>query len=128
MNLLSEFYVSPDIQFQDVALGVVVLNRGQFRGFMADLTTMSGKPTYIVTSGYIDGTHAVAEWTEVGTDQGIARTGRAPSGKPFTIQGVSVFELRDGKIAVQRDYYDLYGLLDQVGGFFVAPEAATPSP
>ena len=128
VNQLSEFYVSPDIQFTDFALGLIATNRGQFRGYMADLSTAAGKPTFTITGGFIEGDHAVAEWTQTGTDQGIARTGRPPSGKPYTIQGVSVFELRDGKIAIQHDYYDLYSLLDQVDGFPDSAPAATPEP
>jgi steroid delta-isomerase-like uncharacterized protein len=125
VNKLSEFYVSPDIHFDDFALGLVATNRGQFRGWMADIATLAGHPTYVITGGFVDGDHAVAEWTMSGSDEGFAITGGPHSGNPFVVRGVSVFELRDGKIAVQRDYYDLYGVLHQIQN---PVETPTPAP
>jgi steroid delta-isomerase-like uncharacterized protein len=37
------------------------------------------------------------------------------SGRKFDIQGVRVFEMRDGLIAFERRYYDFTGLLIQLG-------------
>jgi steroid delta-isomerase-like uncharacterized protein len=37
------------------------------------------------------------------------------SGRRFDIQGVRVFEMRDGLIAYERRYYDFTGLLIQLG-------------
>ena len=41
--------------------------------------------------------------------------GMAPTHRRFKIQGVLVFEFRDGKIAVERRLYDFTGLLIQMG-------------
>lgn len=48
--------------------------------------------------------------THVGTFMGLAGTGRT-----FTIQGVRLFDLRDGMIWYERRYYDFTGLLIQLG-------------
>jgi steroid delta-isomerase-like uncharacterized protein len=37
------------------------------------------------------------------------------SGRPFDIEGVRLFEMRDGLIAHERRYYDFTGLLIQLG-------------
>ena len=37
------------------------------------------------------------------------------SGRKFDIQGVRIFEMRDGLIAYERRYYDFTGLLIQLG-------------
>jgi len=41
--------------------------------------------------------------------------GVAPTQRRFRVQGVLVFEFRDGKIAVERRLYDFTSLLVQVG-------------
>ena len=41
--------------------------------------------------------------------------GVPPTHRRFKIQGVLVFEFRDGKVAVERRLYDFTGLLIQMG-------------
>jgi ketosteroid isomerase-like protein len=47
-----------------------------------------------------------AEWTDAG---------RTPDGRPFENLGVTVFELRDGRIARMRTYLDTAQLADTLG-------------
>jgi steroid delta-isomerase-like uncharacterized protein len=44
------------------------------------------------------------DWPEVGT-----------TGQPFSVPGVSVLQVRDGRIATCRDYWDRYDLMAQLG-------------
>ena len=54
------------------------------------------------------------EWVMQGThDRASAQI--PATGKPFAIRGVSVGELRDGKIARNTDYWSLAEFLMQVG-------------
>jgi ketosteroid isomerase-like protein len=46
--------------------------------------------------------HGSIEWDGSGTDVGVYNTG-----KRFSVRGVSVIEVRDGKISRSVDYYDL---------------------
>jgi steroid delta-isomerase-like uncharacterized protein len=70
----------------------------------------------------IDGDHAAepftATATHIGEFMGIAGTRRK-----FEIRGVRLFELRDGRIAHERRYYDFTGLLIQLGVLKSKPAA-----
>jgi steroid delta-isomerase-like uncharacterized protein len=41
--------------------------------------------------------------------------GLSGSGRKFDIEGVRIFEMKDGRIAYERRYYDFTGLLIQLG-------------
>jgi predicted ester cyclase len=50
--------------------------------------------------------------------------GLPPTGKSYTIQGVDIHELRDGRMAGHWDVVDIYGFLVQVGAL-PAPSGAS---
>jgi predicted ester cyclase len=41
--------------------------------------------------------------------------GLPPTGKSYTIQGVDIHQLRDGRMAEHWDVVDMYGFLIQLG-------------
>jgi steroid delta-isomerase-like uncharacterized protein len=55
------------------------------------------------------------EWEFSGTNTGPWGDGTAATGKTFTITGASMFEVKDGKIVSQNDYYDALGFYKQLG-------------
>jgi len=58
----------------------------------------------------IHGDHGTIEWTFSGTDKGVYKTG-----KKFSVRGISVIEVRGGKISRNVDYYDAATIMRQVG-------------
>lgn len=62
----------------------------------------------------IDGERVAQPFAASATHEGEFM-GLAGSGKRFTIQGVRLFTMRDGKIAHERRYYDFTFLLIQLG-------------
>jgi steroid delta-isomerase-like uncharacterized protein len=62
----------------------------------------------------IDGDRVAQPFTATATHRGEFM-GLAGTGKRFTIQGVRLFTMRDGRIAHERRYYDFTGLLLQIG-------------
>jgi steroid delta-isomerase-like uncharacterized protein len=70
--------------------------------------TMKGEPV-------VAGDRVAFEWEFAGTNTGPWGDGTAATGKKFTIAGASVFEVKDGKIATQSDYYDALGFYKQLG-------------
>jgi steroid delta-isomerase-like uncharacterized protein len=62
----------------------------------------------------VDGDFVAQVVSIQGKDIG-AFLGMAPTGKPFDVAGVFLFELRDGKIARERRIYDFTSLLLQTG-------------
>jgi predicted ester cyclase len=69
---------------------------------------------FIVVKQLVMGDHVVCHWNGTGTHQG-EYAGVAPTGKPITLEGVSIFTCRNGKIVEQIIYYDLLGMLRQMG-------------
>jgi steroid delta-isomerase-like uncharacterized protein len=66
-----------------------------------------------------EGDTIVAEWTWRATHGGplpMPDGSEIPAtGKTAEVPGVSVFAVRDGKVADQRDYYDMAALMSQLG-------------
>lgn len=62
----------------------------------------------------IDGDQVAEPFTATATHQGEFM-GLPGSGRRFTIEGVRLFRMRDGRIAHERRYYDFTGLLIQIG-------------
>jgi steroid delta-isomerase-like uncharacterized protein len=61
-----------------------------------------------------EGDKVAVLWTTRGTHIGEFM-GLPPTGKSYTIQGVDIHELRDGRMAGHWDVVDMYGFLVQVG-------------
>jgi steroid delta-isomerase-like uncharacterized protein len=61
-----------------------------------------------------EGETVVARWSCRGTHKGDL-SGIAPTGKPFTISGVSIARLANGKIAEGWVNWDALGLMQQLG-------------
>jgi steroid delta-isomerase-like uncharacterized protein len=65
--------------------------------------------------------HLIAEgdkvavlWTTRGTHVGDFN-GLPPTGMSYTIQGIDIFQFRDGRMAEHWDVVDIYGFLMQIG-------------
>jgi ketosteroid isomerase-like protein len=63
----------------------------------------------LLRSSIHDG-HGTIEWTLSGTDKGMYKTG-----KKFSVRGVSVIEVREGKIFRNLDFYDSATIMRQLG-------------
>jgi len=71
-----------------------------------------------------EGDSVAVLWTTRGTHVGDFN-GLPPTGKSYTIQGIDIFQFRDGRMAEHWDVVDIYGFLTQVGAL-PAPSGATP--
>jgi steroid delta-isomerase-like uncharacterized protein len=106
-----------DIFYEDVAFGEVSHGKAEVRKFI--LSEIEGVPDLqlkLVRADIHNG-HGTIEWTFSGTDKDVFKTG-----KKFTVRGVSVIEMRDGKISRNLDYYDAATVMRQVGAL---PAAAS---
>jgi steroid delta-isomerase-like uncharacterized protein len=61
-----------------------------------------------------EGDRVAVLWTTRGTHVGDFN-GLPPTGKSYTIQGIDIFQFRDGRMAEHWDVVDIYGFLTQVG-------------
>jgi len=99
-----------DIFYEDVAFGEVSHGSAELRKFAA--SEFEGVPDLELKllRANIHGGHGTIEWTFSGTDKGVFNTG-----KKFSVRGVSVIDVRDGKISRNLDFYDTATLMRQVG-------------
>jgi steroid delta-isomerase-like uncharacterized protein len=99
-----------DIVYEDVAFGEVSHGSAELRKFAA--SEFEGVPDLELKllRADIHGGHGTIEWTFSGTDKGVFKTG-----KKFSVRGVSVIEMRNGKISRNLDFYDVATIMRQVG-------------
>jgi steroid delta-isomerase-like uncharacterized protein len=99
-----------DALYEDVAFGSVNHGKAELRKFVAD--EYEGVPDLELKllRANFSGNHGTIEWTFSGTDKAVFKTG-----KKFSVRGVSVIDLRDGKIFRNLDFYDSATIMRQVG-------------
>jgi steroid delta-isomerase-like uncharacterized protein len=99
-----------DVFYEDVAFGEVSHGSAELRKFAA--SEFEGVPDLELKllRANIQGGHGTIEWVFSGTDKGVFNTG-----KKFSVRGVSVIDVRDGKISRSVDFYDSGTIMRQVG-------------
>ena len=76
---------------------------------------------YAIEDIIAEGDRVAVRWTNSGTHVGEI-AGMPPTGKSFTIAGIDIYRLRDGKLAEHWHVVDMLSLLQQLG-FVPAPGA-----
>lgn len=99
-----------DVFYEDVAYGEVSHGHAELRKFTADEFEAVPDLELKLLRASVSNGHGSIEWSFSGTDKGIYKTG-----KKFTVRGVSVIDVRDGKIARSLDFYDSGTIMRQVG-------------
>jgi len=99
-----------DLVYEDVAFGEVSHGKNELFKFVAD--EYDGVPDLELklVRAEFHGGHGTIEWTFSGTDKAVFKTG-----KKFSVRGVSVIDLRNGKISRNLDFYDSATIMRQVG-------------
>jgi steroid delta-isomerase-like uncharacterized protein len=99
-----------DVFYEDVAFGEVSHGKTELRKFVAEEYEGAPDLELKLVRADIQGGHGTIEWTFSGTDKGVFKTG-----KKFSVRGVSVIDLRGGKISRNLDFYDSATIMRQVG-------------
>jgi steroid delta-isomerase-like uncharacterized protein len=81
-----------------------------YRSWLTAFPDATFQPTDLV----VDGDRVVMFWTFSGTHS-AEFAGFAPTGRHFSIVGISLFTIRDDYVVHERRYYDVTALLVQVG-------------
>jgi hypothetical protein len=124
-----ETMVTEDITWEDPAMfGETVHGRGEFRAFTETLFRAVPDVRFDgigVPYLPLEGSGLALRWRMTGTFTGdLVFWGKrfgprppafAPTGRRVDIEGVDLYELRDGLISHWTIVYDLYGLLQQLG-------------
>ena len=99
-----------DVFYEDVAFGEVNHGHAEFSKFAASEFEAVPDAELQLVRASVHAGHGTIEWTFSGTDKGIFKTG-----KKFSVRGVSVIDVRDGKISRSLDFYDSATIMRQVG-------------
>ncbi|MEP7223911.1 MAG: ester cyclase [Actinomycetota bacterium] len=77
-------------------------------------------PHFAIEDMIAEGEKVVVRWTNSGTNSGEF-LGMPPTGRSFSIQGIDIYRLADGKLAEHWHVVDMLAHLQQLG-FLPAPE------
>jgi steroid delta-isomerase-like uncharacterized protein len=101
---------SEDAVYEDVAIDQVYRGRAQIRKWVAGtFTDFENFKLEVVRSTFYKG-GGVVEWVWSGTEKGLFKTG-----KSFSVRGVSIIEVRGGKVSSYKEYYDFATVMRQLG-------------
>jgi steroid delta-isomerase-like uncharacterized protein len=111
--------VTEDVVWADPALPEPARNVAEVQDFMRrcvrtfpDLHFTESDPPHLST----DGDRVAWGWRMTGTMRGyIDPPGLAPTGRRMEVQGVDIWEIREGRIGRYRAYYDLNEMVRQLG-------------
>lgn len=110
----ASFYTD-DCVWEDVALGLVNRGKKQVKAYFKSMFDAFPNLKFEVQSVFAASNWGVCEFLMTGTQAddfpGVPDTG----GKRFSVRGVSVIQLRNGKISRNSDYWNMATLLQQVG-------------
>jgi steroid delta-isomerase-like uncharacterized protein len=91
--------------FTDHALGLEFKNKGRLTEFLAKISEHFPDSERRDNTFFSSGDHVISEWTLTATRTEPCLGGR--SGKvPICVQGISVVQIKNGKISQWSDYYD----------------------
>lgn len=107
-------FFTDDCVFEDLAAGIVNRGKKELKDFIKATFVWSPDLKFELKSFFSAGDWIASEWVMTGTHAGEFG-GIPPTGKSFSLRGVSIQELREGKIHRNSDYYNAASFLQQVG-------------
>jgi steroid delta-isomerase-like uncharacterized protein len=99
-----------DVFYEDVAFGESSHGKAEVRKFAASEFEAVPDLELKLLRASIHNGHGTIEWMFSGTDKDVFKTG-----KKFSVRGVSVIDMHDGKIFRNVDFYDSATIMRQVG-------------
>ena len=99
-----------DVLYEDVTFGAVNHGSAELRKFATSIFAAVPDVRFDLVNSTVDRKHGTIEWVFTGTDRGLYKTG-----KRFSVRGVSVIDLRGGRISRNLDFYDAASIMRQIG-------------
>lgn len=108
---------APDVVYDDVPNGQRFEGREGVRRYIRHVHAWASQINIKVTRVHGSANTAVAEWVMSGV-QDRPIPGRVPvaTKRTFELKGVTLIEVRDGRITRAADYMDVLGFILQLGG------------
>lgn len=114
VDKFTSFYAD-DCVWEDVALGLVNRGKKEVKAYFKTMFVAVPDLRFEVQSVFVEGDWGVCEWLMTGTQAGDFPGLPSAVGKSFSVRGVSVIQLQNGKISRNSDYWNMATLLQQVG-------------
>jgi len=109
-------YLADNVVYFDATVGKPLYGRAAAKSDIQNFMRAVPNSTWrIVGKPIVDGELVAFEWQYAGTNTGDWRDGTKATGKSFTLQGMSLFRIADGKVVSQKDYYAVLGFLKKLG-------------
>jgi steroid delta-isomerase-like uncharacterized protein len=120
---------TPDVVYDDVPNGERFQGLDGVRRYVEHVHAWAAQVEITISAVHSGPDAAVAEWIMRGV-QDRPIPGRVPvaTNRPFELKGVTLIELRDGRIARAADYIDVLGFVVQLGGRVELPGGAVIGP
>lgn len=84
------------------------------RDDLAGLSAVFTDRRFTIDELMSDDSRVMARWTATMRHTGSLQ-GETPTGREVTMSGISIYELRDGRISATRNAQDVLGLIQQIG-------------
>ena len=108
--------MTDDVVYLNLGIGQRMDGTAAVREYIDSMATTSSDYRFELGAVLGDGESFAVEWTLSGTNDGAGvRTGLPATGQRFTIPGVTVGRMRDGKVAEGRVYWNMADHLQQIG-------------
>jgi steroid delta-isomerase-like uncharacterized protein len=107
-------FFADDCVYEDIGFSKTSRGKEELRAFINGFFAAFPDTNFELKSSFVFGNWYCGEWVWNGTHKGDT-PGLPATGKRFSVRGVSVGELKEGKIKRNSDYYNKMDLLQQVG-------------
>jgi steroid delta-isomerase-like uncharacterized protein len=111
-NKISPLFTD-DCVYEDIGAGEVCHGKQELKAYFDGMLVWSADFRIESKSLFATGNGIASEWVMTGTHKA--------TGKKYSIRGVSVSELRDGRIRRNTDYWNMSAFLEQIGWLPGAP-------
>ena len=119
LSIADEIY-SPEILYHHLNIYEDRTGIDAFKEFVASIRTTYPDFFVVFENTFIEGEWATAQWTISGTNTG-PRGDLPPTGKKMKVSGVTIYQIKDGKIVEEWLYYNQGAILKQLGYTFNPP-------
>jgi steroid delta-isomerase-like uncharacterized protein len=99
-----------DVLYEDVTFGAANHGSVELRKFPGSIVEAVPDAKFALVNSSADRRHGSIEWIFSGADHELYKTG-----KRFSVRGVSVIDLRGGRISRDLNYYDTASIMRQAG-------------
>lgn len=115
-------FSTDDVLIENVAMGMIIHGKEEARANIKNIFATIPDAKIEITSFFATGNHQCAEYIFSGTPTGALPMGIPVTGKSFSVRGVAIAELREGKACRITQYSDSATVMRQLGIFPPPPQ------